>query len=80
MEGEFLAFMRVQVSNQRGVLATLAATIANMSSNIENVHLTEKDGRISTIEFVITVTDRILLARIMKRLRSLPVVNRIWRK
>ena len=80
VEGEFLAFMRVQVSNQRGVLATLAATIANMSSNIENVHLTEKDGRISTIEFVITVTDRIQLARIMKRLRSLPVVNRIWRK
>ena len=80
VEGEFLAFMRVQVANQRGVLATLAATIANMSSNIEHVHLTEKDGRISTIEFIITVTDRIHLARIMKRLRRLTVVNRIWRK
>ena len=80
VEGEFLAFMRVQVANQRGVLATLAATIADMSSNIEHVHLTEKDGRISTIEFVVTVTDRIHLARIMKKLRRLPVVNRIWRK
>jgi (p)ppGpp synthase/HD superfamily hydrolase len=72
--------MRVQVANQRGVLATLAATIANMASNIEHVNLTEKDGRISTIEFLITVTDRIHLARIMKKLRSLGVVNRIWRK
>ncbi len=80
VEGEYLAFMRVQVANQRGVLATLAATIANMSSNIEHVNLTEKDGRISTIEFVITVTDRIHLARIMKKLRRLPVVNRIWRR
>jgi len=80
VEGEYLAFMRVQVSNQRGVLANLAATIANMSSNIEYVNLTEKDGRISTIEFVVSVKDRTHLARIMKKLRSLPVVNRIWRK
>lgn len=80
VEGEFLAFMRIQVANQRGVLANLAATIANMSSNIEHVNLTDKDGRISTIEFVITVKDRTHLARIMKKLRSLQVVNRIWRK
>ena len=60
--------------------ATLAATIANMSSNIEHVNVTEKDGRISTIEFVVTVSDRIHLARIMKKLRSLAVVNRIWRR
>jgi GTP pyrophosphokinase len=80
VEGEYLAFMRIQVANQRGVLANLAATIANMSSNIEHVQLTEKDGRISTMEFVVTVKDRIHLARIMRKLRSLPVVNRIWRK
>jgi (p)ppGpp synthase/HD superfamily hydrolase len=80
VEGEYLASMRVQVANQRGVLATLAATIANMSSNIEHVNLTEKDGRISTIDFVVTVKDRIHLARIMKKLRSLPSVNRIWRR
>ncbi len=79
-EGETLAFRRNKVANQRGVLANLAATIANMSSNIEHVNLTDKDGRISTIEFVITVKDRTHLARIMKKLRSLQVVNRIWRK
>ncbi len=80
VQGEYLAYMRVQVANQRGALATLATTIANMSSNIEHVNVTEKDGRISTIEFVVTVNDRIHLARIMKKLRSLPVVNRIWRR
>jgi guanosine-3',5'-bis(diphosphate) 3'-pyrophosphohydrolase len=80
VEGEYLAYMRVQVANQRGVLANLAATIANMSSNIEHVNITEKDGRISTIEFLVTVKDRTHLARIMKKLRSQQVVNRIWRK
>ncbi len=80
VEGEYLAFLRVQVANERGVLANLSATIADMYSNIEHVNLTEKDGRISTIEFIVTVNDRIHLARIMKKLRSLPVVNRIWRK
>ncbi|MFT5656874.1 MAG: guanosine-3',5'-bis(diphosphate) 3'-pyrophosphohydrolase [Gammaproteobacteria bacterium] len=80
VEGEYLAFLRVQVTNQRGVLANLATTIANASSNIEHVNLTEKDGRISTIEFIVVVSDRVHLARIMKKLRSLPVVNRIWRK
>jgi guanosine-3',5'-bis(diphosphate) 3'-pyrophosphohydrolase len=80
VEGKYLAFMRVKVANQRGVLANLAPTIAQMSSNIEHVSLTEKDGQISTIEFVVTVQDRIQLARIMRKLLSLPVVNRIWRK
>ncbi|MFT5974162.1 MAG: guanosine-3',5'-bis(diphosphate) 3'-pyrophosphohydrolase [Gammaproteobacteria bacterium] len=80
VEGEYLAFLRVEVTNQRGVLANLATTIANASSNIEQVNLTEKDGRISTIEFVVVVTDRIHLARIMKKLRLLPVVIRIARK
>ncbi len=80
VEGEYLAFLRVQVANQRGVLATLAATIANQGSNIEHVNLTEKDGRISTIEFIVTVSDRVHLARIMKKLRRLSVVNRIWRR
>jgi guanosine-3',5'-bis(diphosphate) 3'-pyrophosphohydrolase len=80
VEGEYLAFLRIEVANQRGVLANLATTIANASSNIEQVNLTEKDGRISTIEFVVVVTDRIHLARIMKKLRLLSVVIRISRK
>ena len=78
-EGDFLAGIRLDVQNQRGALAQMATTIANMSSNIEHVSQSEKDGLMSSSEFVITVRDRIHLARIMKKLRALPVVNRIWR-
>jgi GTP pyrophosphokinase len=79
IEGDFLAALRIQVENQRGALAKLAALIANMSSNIEQVNQSEKDGIISTTDFVITVRDRTHLARIIRKLRSLPVVNKIWR-
>ncbi len=80
VEGEFLAALHIQVNNQRGALARLAATIADMASNIEQVNQTEKDGLISTTDFVITVRDRIHLARIIKKLRALPIVNKIKRK
>ena len=80
VEGEFQAALLIQVENQRGALARLAATISDMSSNIEQVNQSEKDGLITTTNFVVTVRDRIHLARIMKKLRALPVVNKIWRQ
>ena len=80
IDGEFQAALLIHVANQRGALARLAATISDMSSNIEQVNQSEKDGLISSTDFVITVRDRIHLARIMKKLRALPVVNKIWRK
>jgi (p)ppGpp synthase/HD superfamily hydrolase len=79
IEGEFQASIRVHMQNERGALARLAATISDMASNIEQVNQSEKDGLINTTDFVITVRDRIHLARIMKKLKALPVVNRIWR-
>jgi len=79
IEGEFKATIRVEVNNQRGALARMASTIANMSSNIEQVNQSEKDGLISATEFLITVRDRTHLARIIKKLRALPVVTRIHR-
>ncbi len=79
IEGDFQAAIRVEVNNQRGALARMASTIADMSANIEQVNQSEKDGLISVTEFIITVRDRIHLARIMKKLRALPVVTRIHR-
>jgi len=79
VEGEFQTGIRVEVSNQRGALARMAATISDMSANIEQVNQSEKDGLVTTTEFILTVRDRIHLARIMKKLRALPAVNKIFR-
>lgn len=76
---EFLAAMRVQSANQRGVLATLATKIADLGSNIENVSFEERDGANTTISFDLTVKNRKHLARIMRVARSIPEVFRVIR-
>jgi GTP diphosphokinase / guanosine-3',5'-bis(diphosphate) 3'-diphosphatase len=78
-EGEYTAEIRVEVANQRGVLATIAAAIAEMGSNIENVDIEERDGMTSSLIFTITVHDRVHLARLMRRIRSIQLVMRIYR-
>jgi guanosine-3',5'-bis(diphosphate) 3'-pyrophosphohydrolase len=79
IEGEFSAEIRVDVTNQKGVLATIAAEIAETGSNIENVAIEERDGLETALNFTITVRDRDHLARVMRCIRKLPGVMRISR-
>jgi len=76
---DFSTEIRVEVGNRPGALATIAAAIAEQGSNIENVQSREKDGLTSTLEFLITVHSRAHLARIMRRLRQIPLAIRISR-
>ena len=78
-KGEFSVDIRLEVINKRGVLATLAAEIAEMEANIDNVNITERDGKYSTVSFTIEVQNRVHLANIMRRLRKLEPVARINR-
>jgi len=80
VQGDFLAELRVKGENRRGVLASIAAEISGAESSIENVQMAEKvDTRASDMRFLITVKNRVHLARIMRRLRGLPVVARVMR-
>mgnify|MGYP002065597427 CR=1 FL=1 len=80
MDEDFVAEMRVDVANQRGVLATLAAIISDMGSNIENVDIEERDGMTNSINFTLTVKNRDHLAKIMRRAKGVNNVMRISRK
>ncbi len=77
--GEFSAAVRVQATNQRGLLAEVATRIAEAGSNIENVSFEERDSVLTTMSFVISVRDRVHLARAMRRIRGIPAVNKISR-
>ena len=79
VSGDFPVELRVEVRNQRGVLATVAAAIAASDANIENISLTERDGNHTTILITVLVHNRHHLAAIMRRLRSLDRVLRITR-
>jgi len=72
--------IKVVVGNQRGVLAKVAAAIAEHGSNIGNVAMEEEDGSPYTVLFfTVQVENRMHLARVMRGLRVLPDVVRIFR-
>jgi GTP pyrophosphokinase len=72
--------IKLVVANQRGVLAKVAAGIADANSNIENVSMEEEDGSAYTsMFFTLQVEDRTHLARVMRELRQIPEVARIAR-
>ena len=79
VKGDFTVEVRVDVLNQRGVLAIVAAAIAEMGGNIDNVNMEERDGRHSTMSLVIDVRSRQHLARLMRRIRSIDAVLKIVR-
>jgi guanosine-3',5'-bis(diphosphate) 3'-pyrophosphohydrolase len=70
--------IRVIAKNTRGVLARLAAGIAECQSNILDVSI-DDDRDTTTLYFTLEVTDRIHLARILRTLRRVPEVVRIAR-
>lgn len=76
---EFSVGIRVQTQNQKGVLATIAARVADLGSNIENVSFDKQDGVTAIMAFVLSVQDRKHLARILRALRGIPEVYRSGR-
>jgi len=79
VQGDFPIDINLLVASKRGVLARVAATIADMEANIENVNITERDGVHSTLSFTVMVENRLHLAKIMRGLRAMEEVIRINR-
>jgi len=79
VERDFPVDIMVHVKNQRGVLATIASTVSETDSNIDNVVVDERDGGYSDLRLTIEVMDRQHLARVIRRLRRLEMVERITR-
>jgi len=70
--------IKLIVANRRGVLAKVAAAIADADSNIENVNFSN-EGEYTATYFTLQVNNRLHLANIMRNLRKIPEVVRIAR-
>jgi guanosine-3',5'-bis(diphosphate) 3'-pyrophosphohydrolase len=79
VQGDYKVELRIEVTNKPGVLAQVAAAIAEASSNIENVEYKERDGMTATMLFTIEVRGRKHLADVMRRVRRLQVVTAVRR-
>ncbi len=79
VEGEYAVELRVEVENRRGMIATLATRINSMDVNIEKISTKDKDYQYTYVDLEMMVQNRIHLARIMKRLRTITSVHRVHR-
>lgn len=76
----FKTNLNLTVANQPGMLAKIAAGIADAGSNIDSVSVEEADGSAyANLYFTVQVKNRIHLADLMRRLRKIPDVVRINR-
>ncbi|WP_312452398.1 bifunctional GTP diphosphokinase/guanosine-3',5'-bis pyrophosphate 3'-pyrophosphohydrolase [Stutzerimonas nitrititolerans] len=77
--GEFNVELRVELEHQRGLIALLAGSVNAADGNIEKIGMDERDGRISVVQLVVSVHDRVHLARVIRKLRAIKGVMRITR-
>ena len=76
----FKVNLDVLVWNEKGMLAKIAAVIAESNSNIDNVSLQESDGsKFANINFIVQVKDRIHLAELIRNLRKIDKISRVNR-
>lgn len=79
VSGDFNVALRVEVENRPGVLAQVAAAIAQADSNIDSVEYLDRDNNVAVIRFGIEVSDRVHLADVIRRVRRLGVVHGVQR-
>jgi GTP pyrophosphokinase/guanosine-3',5'-bis(diphosphate) 3'-pyrophosphohydrolase len=73
--------IKVTAKNIRGVLGRVATGISEAGSNIEHLTMDEKNpGLYTELHFVVQVSDRVHLAKLMRSLRRIPDVVRISRE
>jgi len=77
--GDFHSALLIEVENRPGVLAQVAAAIAQAESNIVGVEYVERGSNVASIRFSIEVRDRKHIAEVIRRVRRLTVVHGVQR-
>jgi GTP diphosphokinase / guanosine-3',5'-bis(diphosphate) 3'-diphosphatase len=79
VDGEFLTEIQVEVESERGIIASLATRIAETRTSIEGIQVKERDAQNSVITLTIAVRNRIHLADVMRRVRTMRSVTKVAR-
>lgn len=77
--GQFDVRIRVEIRNQRGVLAKISSAIAEADSNIVHISMDDAGGMYTILFFTLQVRDRKHLATVMRNVRHIPEVSRLTR-
>jgi (p)ppGpp synthase/HD superfamily hydrolase len=77
--GEFGCELLVELENRKGVIAAVANAISALDVNIEKITMEERDAELSQVRLIVAVADRVALARVIRRLRTVKSVIRVTR-
>ncbi len=77
--GEFICGIKLEIENKSGLLARTATVISDCGADIENVEMEDRDGFSMNLLYLLKVSDRDHLAKLMRRLRRITSVMRISR-
>jgi (p)ppGpp synthase/HD superfamily hydrolase len=75
----FSSEIQLEINNRVGVLAAVASSIAETETNIDQVQLEERDVSNSWLRIQLQVRDRKHLAQVIKTIRRMPDVQRVFR-
>ena len=79
MNGEFIVELKVELKNQRGVIAHLASAVSAADANIESINILEKDASTGRVHLAVAVTGRLHLSRVMRKIRQLKELIKVQR-
>jgi RelA/SpoT family (p)ppGpp synthetase len=77
--GDFICEIKLEIENKSGLLARTATVVSDAGADIENVYMEDRDGFSMNLFYLIKVSDRDHLAKLMRRLRRISSVMRITR-
>jgi guanosine-3',5'-bis(diphosphate) 3'-pyrophosphohydrolase len=77
--GSFQAALRIELINHQGTLATLTNTVASCGSDIVGLQTEEKESNVYYIDIELTIKNRLQLANVMRKIRTMPEVQRVSR-
>ncbi|PKM18416.1 GTP pyrophosphokinase [Rheinheimera pacifica] len=77
---QFLCDIRVFIVNRQGVLAKLTTLIASQGSNIQDLATDDRDTGEYVIKITLSVRDRVHLANVMRKIRVMPDVQKVYRR
>jgi len=78
-KGDFTVALKVELASERGIVASLASRISETEAAILKIQTEERDGFSMIIDLLIEVKSRLHLARVIKRIRILKQVQRVYR-
>lgn len=79
VKGDFPVEFKVELISERGIIATLASRISESEAAIHQISINERDAHSGIVDLVVDVKNRVHLAKVMRRIRSLKQVQRVYR-